>query len=140
MLSGEELESFINETGWIISYMTEREQSAVMRLGIVHPRIDAESLALYAEGDFALIMPVEATESEASRYQELISSMQKPIGEFETVEAHYGYHRLLCGAVVEQAASQFRSVSCSMHLGVQTTSGQIDTTDLLEVPETRGET
>jgi len=140
--SKQEIEGFIQETGWILSYVTQQEGEPVMRLGVLHPQLELETngeLALYVPGEVAMIMPVEASESEATRYHELLKSLLKPIEEIENTDAHYSYHRLLCGAIVEQAASQFESVSTAMQLGVHTITGQIDTTDLITVPEARSQ-
>ena len=81
-------------------------------------RIVLDWIKSFGQGDVALIMPVGATKLEASSYQELLVEMQKPLGEFETIDAHYQYHRALCGIVVNKVASQFESVSSEMQLGI----------------------
>ena len=54
-----QIESWIGQTGWIFSYITEQSNETMLRVGIFHPSLNKEKYSTYGVGKPEIIFPVE---------------------------------------------------------------------------------
>lgn len=126
-----------NFTGWIFSYTTEIDSQFKLRLAMSHPSIsEGKEIALYKEGELAMIAPAEATETQASTISNLLrENMRKPLGipdlaDSAKLQNHISHHWLIVAAAIKGLQPNFKSISDKVQIGVHLLSGARGVSDI----------
>lgn len=129
-----QIETWIEQTGWIFSYSTILDNSPRLRVGVYHPSIDRERYATYEVGKPIIIYPMELNRSTVDAIHPVILKklvMPADDSEFQkTVERNVSVIGELIKALQPVCPSISNRLQFGIHKGSQKgISGLLDLND-----------
>lgn len=127
-----QIESWIEQTGWIFSYMTTLNDQPLLRLGAFHPSLNREMYAIHEVGNPAIILPVELASEIADGIQDLVlKGINVPTGVAD-LQSSIEQNSILIGTVVSELQASCPSISKRFQIGIHS-GGQTGISELIDI-------
>jgi len=127
-----QMESWIEQTGWIFSYMTVLDDQPLLRLGVFHPSLNREMYATYAVGNPAIISPIElASEIANEIHHLLLKRIKVPTGVVD-LQSSIEQNSTLIGTVISELQRSCPSISRRFQIGIHI-GGQTGISELVDI-------
>ena len=128
-----QIESWIEQTGWIFSYTTLLNNRPLLRVAVFHPSLSKDRHVTYGEGDPAIIFPVELDSETAHVIRDSMLNrikIPKDSTEFQVSIAQNSaaIAELIC-ALQPHCPSINRRIQVGIHR-----SGQTGISDIIDIP------
>jgi len=127
-----QIESWIEQTGWIFSYMTVSSDQPLLRLGVFHPSLNREIYATYEVGNPAIIFPVELNSRIADEIHDLVLERIKVPTGVADLQSSIEQNSTLIGTVISELQPSCRSISRCFQIGIHS-GGQTGISDLVDI-------
>ncbi len=127
-----QIQSWIEQTGWIFSYTTMLNNQPLLRLGIVHPNISKDELGIYEVGKPAIIYPVELEcEKVEAIHDPILQEIKVPTDSSE-LQSSIERNTAVIAAVINALQPHCPSISRRFQVGIHS-GGQLDISDLTDI-------
>jgi hypothetical protein len=127
-----QIESWIEQTGWIFSYMTVLNDQPLLRLGVFHPRLNREMYATYEVGDPAIVFPVELDSRMADEVRDLVLKRIKVPTGVADLQSSIEQNSTLIGTVISELQPSCPSISRRFQIGIHS-GGQTGISNLVDI-------
>jgi len=129
-----QIHSWIEQTGWIFSYITLLNNQPLLRVGIFHPSIDKQMYATYEVGKPAIIFPVELDREKVEAiYDPILQRIGVPADSSE-LESSIEQNSRIIGAVINALEPHCLSISRRFQIGIHM-GGQVGVSDLIDIQD-----
>lgn len=129
-----QIESWIEQTGWIFSYMTVLDGQPLLRLEVFHPRLNREMHATYEVGDPAIIFPVELDSRMADKIHDLVLRGVNVPTSVADLQSSIEQNSALIGTVISGLQPSCPSISGRFQIGIHS-GGQTGISNLVGIGE-----
>jgi len=126
------IESWIEQTGWIFSYMAVLNDQPVLRLGAFHPSLNREMYATYEVGNPAVIFPVELDSRTAHEIHDLVVKRIKVPTGVTDLQSSIEQNSTLIGTVISELQPSCPSISRRFQIGIHS-GGQTGISGLVDI-------
>jgi len=128
-----QIESWIEQTGWIFSYTTLLNDQPLLRVAVFHPSLSKDRHVTYGEGDPAIIFPVELGSETAQVIRDSMLNRIKIPKDSAELQASIAQNSAaiaeLIGALQPHCPSVSRRIQVGIHSG-----GQTGISDIIDIP------
>ena len=128
-----QIESWIEQTGWIFSYTTLLNVQPLLRVAVFHPSLSKDRHVTYGEGDPAIIFPVELGPETAQVIRDSMLNrikIPKDSAELQTsIAQNSAAIAELIGALQPHCPSVSRRIQVGIHTG-----GQTGISNIIDIP------
>lgn len=129
-----QIESWIGQTGWIFSYITEQSNETILRVGIFHPSLNKEMYLTYEVGKPEIIFPVElATKTVEAIYDSILQLIKVPIDSSE-IQASIQQNINIIAILIKELQPQCASISKRFQVGIHS-GGQMGISNLIDIQD-----
>lgn len=129
-----QIESWIEQTGWIFTYMTVLSDQPVLRLGAFHPSLNREMYATYEVGNPAIIFPVELDSQSAHEIHDLVVKRVKVPTGVADVQTSVEQNSALVGTVISELQPSCPSIGRRFQIGIHS-GGQTGISSLVDIKD-----
>ena len=127
-----QIDSWIEQTGWIFSYTTPLNNEPTLRVGIFHPSINKEMYVTYEIGSPEIIFPVELDpETAKTIYKPILQRIKVPSDSSE-LQSSIEQNSVIIGAVINALQPHCPSISRRFQVGIHS-GGQVGISDLTDI-------
>ncbi len=129
-----QIESWIEQTGWIFSYMTLQNDQLILRVSIFHPSISKEMYATYEVGQPAIIFPLELDREKVDAiYNPVIQEIEVPDNTSE-LQSSIAQNSRIIAALINVLQPLCPSISNRFQIGIHM-GGQTGVSDLIDIQD-----
>lgn len=118
----EEVDSWIGQTGWFISYFTIIDHAPTLRIAVIHPSLESSTpphgIPAVGRNTVRLHVSLDLGRERADMLSEVASTAFRPMSDFASHQEHFEYHRGVCALLVRLASRMTDTVSSSMHVAI----------------------
>ena len=129
-----QIESWIEQTGWIFSYMTLLNDQPLLRVGVFHPSLNKEMYVTYEAGDPAIIFPVELDSGIVKVIHDLVLKRIKVPTDVAELQSSIEQNSTVIGAVISELQPYCPSISRRFQIGIHS-GGQTGVSDLVDIKD-----
>ncbi len=127
-----QIDSWIEQTGWIFNYTTPLNNEPTLRVGIFHPSINKEMYVTYEVGSPEIIFPVELDpETTKAIYEPILQRIKVPSDSSE-LQSSIEQNSVIIGAVINALQPHCPSISRRFQVGIHS-GGQVGISDLTDI-------
>jgi len=127
-----QIDSWIEQTGWIFSYTALLNNEPALRVGIFHPSINKEMYATYEVGSPEIIFPVELDPETAKAIYDPILQRIKVPTDSSKLQSSIEQNSTAIGAVISALQPHCPSISRRLQVGIHS-GGQVGISDLIDI-------
>jgi len=129
-----QIDSWIEQTGWIFSYTTLLNDQPTLRVGIFHPSINKEMYVTYEVGYPEIILPVELDYETAEAIYDPILQRIKVPGDSSELQSSIDQNIAVIGALINALQPHCPSISRRFQVGIHS-GGQVGISDLTDIQD-----
>lgn len=129
-----QIESWIEQTGWIFSYTTLLNDQPLLRVGVFHPSFNKEMYVTYEVGDPAIIFPVELDSGITKVIHDLVLQRIKVPTDVAELQSSIEQNSTVIGAVISELQPHCPSISRRFQIGIHS-GGQTGVSDLVDIKD-----
>lgn len=127
-----QIDSWVEQTGWIFSYTALLNNEPTLRVGIFHPSINKETYVTYEVGSPEIIFPVELDpETTKAIYEPILQRIKVPSDSSE-LQSSIEQNSVIIGAVINALQPHCPSISRRFQVGIHS-GGQVGISDLTDI-------
>ena len=127
-----QIDSWVEQTGWIFSYTALLNNEPTLRVGIFHPSINKEMYVTYEVGSPEIIFPVELDPETAKAIYEPILQRIKVPSDSSELQSSIEQNSVIIGAVINALQPHCPSISRRFQVGIHS-GGQVGISDLTDI-------
>jgi hypothetical protein len=129
-----QIDSWVEQTGWIFSYTTLLNNQPALRVGIFHPSINKETYVTYEVGYPEIILPVELDHETAEAIYDPILQQIKVPGDSSELQSSIDQNIAVIGALINALQPHCPSISRRFQVGIHS-GGQVGISDLTDIQD-----
>ena len=127
-----QIESWIEQTGWIFSYTTLLNDQPLLRVGVFHPSLNREMYVTYEVGNPAIIFPVELNSGIAIAVNDSTQKRIKVPTDVADVQSSIEQNAAVIGAVISELQPHCLSISKRFQIGIHS-GAQTGISDFVDI-------
>lgn len=127
-----QIEFWIEQTGWIFSYMTLLNDQPLLRVGVFHPSLNKEMYVTYEVGNPAIIFPVELDPGITKAIHDSVLKRIKVPTDVADVQSSIEWNSTVIGTIISELQPYCSSISKRFQIGIHS-SGQTGISDLVDI-------
>jgi len=128
-----QIESWIEQTGWIFSYTTLLNDQPLLRVAVFHPSLSKDRHVTYGEGDPAIIFPVElGSETTQVIRDSMLNRITIPKDSTE-LQASIAQNSAAIAELIAALQPHCPSISRRIQVGIHS-GGQTGISDIIDIP------
>lgn len=129
-----QIESWIRQTGWIFSYITQESNEPILRVAIFHPSLNEEMYLTYEVGKPEIIFPVELEPGTADAiYDSILQGIKLPTDSSE-IQSSIEQNSRVIVALIRALQPHCPSISRRFQVGIHS-GGQVGISDLIDIQD-----
>ena len=128
-----QIDSAIEQTGWIFSYYTILNKVSTLRLGVYHKRLSEDDFVLYGAGDPAIIYPSELNEQEVKIVRPIVDKIDIPKDQ-SAIQSSIQQNIAKVVTLIKILFPICQSISNRFQIGIHM-NGQMGISEIVDIPD-----